>query len=391
MAEVAWMPEWTHPSVLLLDDGELDAVNTQLERLGADVRRLQGDDIGLRVPCPRDLLVASVQRCLEMPQVDPTPGDDFTPTWVCVHSQDYLPLRERLRDLGVHFLVHSSLAADSLRLFLLQMLYSGPERRSRVRLPVGTEASLVLDGNRKPVRLAELSAESCRIISREEIDDLAPVHLVLSEAVGGGEELGLEGVAIRSASGRSASGDLLFSTVISLEALEPEPRLKLERIVGGGQIGTPVSPLADRGRDADDTDDTPLELARPTTPQQERRDSERLPYERRVEIVELAASMTDGSALGRDLSLTGIRVSGYPEMEPGAHVTLALYGGRREEPVLLRAEVLRGGGAEETAFRFGTLSESQHRGIMKLMAGQPSVASVDPGDRVIVTRIVEPS
>jgi len=383
------MPEWTHPSVLLLDDGELESVHQQLLRLGADVRRLQGDDVGLRVPCPRDLLVASAQRCLDMPQVDAGPADGFRPTWVCVHSQDFLPLRERLRDLGVHFLVHTSLDRESMRLFLLQMLYSGPERRSRVRLPVGTQAFLVRNGRREPVRLAELSAESCRIISANEIEELEPVRIVLCRSVGGGDELPLDGVAIRTATGRSNAGGVVFSTAISLEAIDPDARLRLERIVGGDQLGTPVSPLASRHGEPEEADDAePIELASERL-LPDRRHEPRHSYDRRVEIVELSHSSTDGSALGRDLSLTGIRVDGYPEMEPGSRLTLALYGGRREEPVVVSAEVLRGGGRDPVAFRFGALSESQHRGIAKLMAGQPAVASVDPGDRVVVTRIVD--
>jgi hypothetical protein len=392
-------PASDHPSVLLLDDGELDVVHAALERLGADVARIQGDDIGPGISGPRDLLIASARRCIEMPMLRPA-DDASTPNWVCFHSQDFLPLRERLRDVGVHFLVHSSLDRESLRLFLLQMLYGGPERRRTDRLQVGTEAFLLIDGNRKPVRLAELSAESCRILSRHRIEELDAVQLDLCEAVAGGEKLTLDGVAIRTASGRSASGAEIFSTVVCLESLDLETRLMLERIVSGTQIGTPVSPLAGRGTqhglsldpgDARD-DEPPVELAselEQAPPPPDRRESARHEYERRVEVVELSNSNTDGSGLGRDLSLTGIRVAGYPEMDEGAELTLALYGGNREEPVVVRAQVARGVDGDEIAFRFGALSESQHRGIAKLMAGQPPVASVDAGDRVVVTRIVD--
>ena len=385
-----------HPSVLLLDDGELDSVHRMLEHLGADVCRLRGREVGLHVPGPRDLIVASVKRCLDMPELEPafdtTSGAASSPNWVCVHNQDFLPLRERLRDIGVHFLVHSSLDSESLRLFLLQMLYAGPERRSRGRLPLGTEVFLLLDGNRKSVRLAELSAESCRIITDAPVAELEAVQLVLCESVGGGEELQLEGVAIRGTSGSSESGERRYSTVVSLEALDPETQVKLERIVGGSQIGTPISPLAPRdGEDAPSCVESQPEAASPPPPethdQPDRRESPRYEYDRRVELVELCNSSTDGGALGRDLSLRGIRVVGYPEIATGCALTLALYGGSREEPVVVRAEVIRGGEPDEVAFRFSPLSDSQRRGIEKLMAGRPPLASVDAP--LVITRILD--
>ena len=58
------------PSVLLLDDGELDGVHRMLRRIGADVERLQGRAIGRSLPCPRDLLIGSVQRTLEAPDLE---------------------------------------------------------------------------------------------------------------------------------------------------------------------------------------------------------------------------------------------------------------------------------------------------------------------------------
>jgi hypothetical protein len=270
------------------------------------------------------------------------------------------------------------------------MLYSGPERRRGLRVPIGTDAFLTVDGNRKPVRLAELSAESCRIISRFAIDELSPVELVLCGAVGGREELSIEGVAIRTASGSSGRGGRLYSTVVCLESQDVETRSQLERIVVGAGTGTPVTPLARRG------------AAAPA--RGERRASPRRAYARRVEVVELCHSMTKGSALGRDLSLTGIRVVGYPEMQPGSEVTLALYAGRREEPVLVRAEAVRSGAShssespessesseasDEVAFRFGPLSESQQQGIEKILASEPVLASVEAGERVVLTRVVD--
>ena len=124
----------------------------------------------------------------------------------------------------------------------------------------------------------------------------------------------------------------------------------------------------------------------------DRRGAARRPYTRRVEMIELCNTRTHGSALGHDLSATGVRVVGYPEMEPGSQVTLALYGGPREEPVVVCAEVIRAAGPDQVAFHFEELSDSQRAGLEKLTIGLAPLESLknDPeGERVVVTRILE--
>ena len=127
----------TLPSVLLLDDGELEQVHQILRRLGADYVRLQGEEVGSAVPKPRDLLISSCRWALEMPQLESSEDEPHDPVWVCVHGQDFLPLRQRLRELGVHYLVHAALDQESLRLFLLQLVNRDLQRRKQLRIPLG--------------------------------------------------------------------------------------------------------------------------------------------------------------------------------------------------------------------------------------------------------------
>lgn len=82
--------------VLFLDDGELGNVYRMLLKLGTDVVRLQGPEIGRSVPAPRDLLITAGRRTLrEMPELIPSEHAPNSPIlWVCAHNQDFLPMRE---------------------------------------------------------------------------------------------------------------------------------------------------------------------------------------------------------------------------------------------------------------------------------------------------------
>ena len=389
------------PSVLLLDDGELDGVHRQLERIGADVVRLQGRWVSPSVPRPRDLLVTSMRRTRDMPGFEGAAAGAAAPTWVCVHSQDFLPLRMRLRDLGVHFLVQSGLDAGCLREFLLQLLHTGHERRARFRLPLGITVNVLEGGggkNRKPARLAELSADACRILSASPIGEPGsgdPVHIVLPWGISGGESFELSGPVVRTTPCQSPTGERVHSTVVAFRDLEPETRAALQRIVAGDQIGTRVSPLAERSQHVGASvfeELSPDESARSLVETfEERRCDPRHLYDRRVALLDLCDMQSDGSALGLDLSLTGIRMLGGPSLPPATCVTLALSGGHREEPVLVPAEVVRtaaGGDPDALAFRFVRLSDSQRKALEKLLRGLPPLAALPDGGPVVLAKIV---
>jgi hypothetical protein len=318
-----------------------------------------------------------------------------------VHGKDFLPLRARLRGLGVHFLIHSVLDEESLRLFLLQLLYSGVERRKSARLPLGAEVGLQVESNTRPVKLVELTAESCRIVSTSPIERGAAVRVSLPPFVGGGGDVELRGRADRASLSRSPAGALLYSTVVQLASLDRRGSALLDRIVTGKQLGTLVSPLAGRLEAFDLPEDEfeeamdlrrakPAKPAERSTPEpRERRGQPRCEYRRRVELLELSHSSTDGSSLGHDLSIDGIRVVGYPELEAGAEVTLALYAGRREEPLVVSACVVRGRD-DEVAFRFAKLSRSEKLQLEQLTIGLAALESLEDDDgRVVITKVME--
>jgi hypothetical protein len=385
------------PSVLLLDDDELDHVHRMLKRIGADYVRLQGHKIGRSVEKPRDLLISSCQRTLEMPRLKSPAGVHLDPVWVCVHSQDFLPLRERLKDLGVHFLVHSALDAESLRLFLLQLLYRGPNRRAQPRLPLGDTIRYALaNGPLQPAKLAVLSSDMCRILSTQPAEPEAAVNIVLPESLGGREGLELQGHVVRCAECEARSGERAFSLVVRLASIEAEAQAQVERLVRGEQIGTRVTPLAERATHAqephapeacdeaqqpsrDEAHQPPATME--TAPEVERRRHSRRDYDRRVLVLDFDDSGASHAAMGHDLSLEGVRIVGAPDLAVGSAATLALYGGEREEPVVVEATVLRDDGAAGVTFTFRSLSESQQRGVEKLLEGVAHLESLRDDSR----------
>jgi len=105
-------------SILILDDGELENVHRMRLRLGANVVRFVGPEIGESVPAPRDLRISAGRRTLQnMPSLAGCDDDAQSPIWVCVHNQDFLPMRERLCELGVHYLLLNALDEPSRERF----------------------------------------------------------------------------------------------------------------------------------------------------------------------------------------------------------------------------------------------------------------------------------
>src|SRR6266403_1636788 len=105
---------------------------------------------------------ASRARAMRMPAL----AGSGQPLWVCVYDQDFLPLRERLRDLGVHYLVSGELAPHAFELFLRQLLNRGDERRKVRRIPLHCDVEIAVGRERTMARLLELSRESCVLSAR---------------------------------------------------------------------------------------------------------------------------------------------------------------------------------------------------------------------------------
>jgi hypothetical protein len=314
-----------------------------------------------------------------------------------VHGQDFLPLRQRLRELGVHYLVHAALDQESLRLFLLQLLYRGPNRRRRMRLPLGDRIHCgAVDAELEPGKLVELTSDTCRIFSPREASPGTVVRIVLPEALGGKEKLELQAPVVRCAEGESRAGEPAFSILVQFEDLDTEVRDQVERLVCGEQIGTRVTPLAER---PPEEPGVPAPLAEAQAPQAPAETAPgtlppRLPrweYPRRVDVLNFDDMEATQTVLGRDLSIGGVRIVGPSGLEVGAEVTLALYAGQRDEPVVIEATVVRDDDENGVALIFNSVSDNQKRALENLCSGLSPLASLQESDgepdRVVVARV----
>ena len=275
------------PSALLIGDAELDRVERLLAQLGVDFERLRDSRIQPEVSTPRRLLVVS-GRCLSnlaaRKSEDPTGGD---PVRVCIHNQDFLPLRARLREQGFHYLVQTSLDEPSLRAFFGQLLHPLFGQR-RARLPLGGTVEYRSGGGSGRARLADLSAEGCRIDAAPGLALDEPVTVLLPATLGGGTPLALPGRVMRCGD-EPATGENAPFAVIRFEVLEGDTRVRLDRIVQGELVGARVAPLAEPPAHLGAT----AHEAPPPTPAAanpvdlEKRKEDRHTYRERVDALEL--------------------------------------------------------------------------------------------------------
>ncbi|MBW2315979.1 MAG: PilZ domain-containing protein [Deltaproteobacteria bacterium] len=362
------------PSILVLDDGELGHVHRVLWELGMDAVRVQGDQIGRSVPAPRDLLISAGRRTLgAMPDLYVPEGAVHPPQWICVHNQDYLPMRQRLRDMGVHYLVQSGVDEESLRRFLIQLLRSGADQRGELRLPLGGEIRYRTEGSMGLGGLVEFSADGCRIHTREAFEPNARIVVVLPPSLGGGNELELPGIAVREVERARDGGEDLYETAIQFEALDEATLERVRSIYRGERIGSRITPLAGPPEEVDAG--SPEEADREEELEEasgDRRVEARHAYDRPVQL--LGCGPVGGDpVLGCDLSLSGVRLTGCPDLEVGTQVTVALYGAAREEPVVLDATVSRSIGDGEVGLAFALLPADRRQSIEKLLRAQPLV------------------
>ncbi len=358
------------PSVLLLDDAELKRVRAALVRLGADFVHVHAPELSAGVPKPRDLLLTNWRRALELPKFECSEQEPSNPTWVCFHNQDFtLAGRKYLRGLGAHFLIHTQIDTESLRLLFGQLLYRGQERRGTLRLPIGCEIRYRTGLGSQKAALVELSMESCRIVASDELQADTPVTLELPAELFGGTPVELSGSALRCVPYEARSQAPGFSVVIAFQRLEPQLRKQLEDVLAGRGLGAWVAPLEFVNQPEPEI--LLEELA------EERRGHLRRVYPRRV--VTFSPEVPEQVVLGHDLSPKGVRIEGRAGLELGSQITLALYGRSREEPVVVDAKLVADHKESGMGLEFVSVTPEQKQELEKLIAPLPPLESLQDG------------
>jgi len=389
----------TPPQVLVVDDGELARLPARLARLSVDFVRVERPDRDTPLEPPRDLLLTSGPRAMAMPPFSRDIPRDAAPVWVCIYDQDFLPLRERLRALGVHFLVSGRLPPRTFDLFLQQLLHRGRERRRVRRIPLRCAVEVEQGVRRWSAGLLELSRESCLFRLPDAVASLGPgteAVVRLPPELMGERRLDLGGRVVRTVGTAQPGGPQPGAqrlAVLAFRDLDPEAKAALDDVVTGGALGTQVTPLAPEPGPSTKLPDGPPSRreageARAVDTRRERRRAPRHRYERRVEALCWRGGDGPRVALGRDLSVSGMRLVTSPPPPVGAEVALALYGGAREEPVVVRGRVVRSEEIE-AALRFEGLAPGERRGLERLLGAAPHLEDLrGQGEPVLVAELL---
>ena len=347
-------------SVVLLDDGELDRVRVILEKLGADFAVCRKPADLAELPQARDLLISSGRRALELgARVKPTGGAP-RPLWLCVHGQDFGELRKQLRDLGVHYLVHSSVDQETLRLLVSTLLHDRDERRTRSRLPLGGDVRVRVGQKTQSAKLLELSSSAARFRVDAPLEAGDWISLELPDDLRGAALDTLEGHVSRAERESGAKGSGAWSVAVELDPLPPDANEELEAILCGSHPGTRVSPLRE------------IPKKRP----RERRKTERRAYRRRVAALTRSDADAPQVVLGHDLSADGIRIARQPGLQIGQRLALGLYGAAGGAPLVVEAEIVRDHGARGFGLMFQGLRPEQRRQLEELVGTLTPIESL---------------
>jgi len=251
------------PAVLILDDGELDDVQTILEELEVEFGRVRGGAIAPNTPHPKSLLMATPRRISAISSIGEVPEGEDPPVRVVVVDQDSKTLRDQLRQVGFDFLVRRPVHPEALRLLVMHSLYRGDEKRREPRVAVGLEISFQTGEIPRRATLVDLSTGGCRLISSFELEAGKQVLVTLPESLGATESITLEGKILRSSYDKRIGEEGMHSAAVKFEDLPSDLRNELEWIIEDKVGGPPAlnsalqSALNDAGADPSTTDAKP--------------------------------------------------------------------------------------------------------------------------------------
>jgi hypothetical protein len=370
---------------VLDEEDELARIQTLVTRLGVDCVRWQGGS-GEAPPRARTLLVTTGSKALQMTASKAPAGERAGPVWLCVHNEDFFPLRDRLRERGVHYLVQLTTSDEALRLLLQQILYRGTDRRGASRLPMDCQVEVKLSDG-KPIRatLLELSSEGCRFECGQVLEKGTPLSIKIPHSLGG-VELKMSGKVMRSESQRSGKDRV----VMQFGKLKPKAREQIAAIIRGDRIGTRVTPLAAVPERETDVyiDGTGIPNWDELAMAADRRRHPRRPFSQLVETARAHEASESHSVMGVELSVEGMRVVGLPAIELGSEVRVALHSNVGAKPIALEAIVLRDDGAS-VALRFRSVTPEVREQIEALMDERPSVDDLQAqqADRIVMSEV----
>ena len=394
------------PSVLLLDDGELEDIQRVLEDLKVPFARVRGGAIVSGTPAPRDLLISTPRR---IDAVVPASGN-AAPVRIVVVSEDSTGLRDRLRRSGFDYLVRRPVHPEALRLLLVRSLYRGEEKRGEPRVAAGLDVSYRTGLRSRRAILADLSTKGCRLVSRNPVDPGRRIRVNLPEAIESGDPIGVVGRVLRSTPEERPGVGTVHVAAVLFDRVSDDARQALELLVedlargpatlrrGGARVLAPAVEERGRGKhvhgaaprsggDPAASEARHASLAVEMNLQAEGEAGGATSKERRVQpraTYELTVPAFGKRALrvlvGRDLSVGGMRIERLPALEVGDRLHLAVYGSAEEAPFLVWGTVTRDDGEAGMGVVFDLLEPEIARRLERLVTSLPAVESLHDGE-----------
>jgi hypothetical protein len=115
------------PSVLVVDDGELENVREALDALDVEYAHLRGGAVPRKLDAPEHLFVTTARHAA-LAERWPARARGG-PMKIGIVAEDSNALRDALRQQGFDFLVRTPVHREALRLLLLRALYTGLAHR----------------------------------------------------------------------------------------------------------------------------------------------------------------------------------------------------------------------------------------------------------------------
>lgn len=404
------------PSVLLLDNGELESTREVLDGLNVDVVCERVRTVKAWSAAKHDLLITTARCALASENVFQSTPRNERPVWIAFHNQDFLPLRERLRNIGVDYLVHNMIETELLRLLFLRVLFRDDERREARRLPAGASATCRLGGRHLAVTLAEIGQGGCLLLSPEPTELNAPLMLELPRELGDSANVHrIPGRVIRSERIAREPESALWKLAVEFDRSAGSPAPSLERLETGRAIGARVTCFEDArvGLPGPATRPTAKAIESPSPATSEAvgsldppeskiapsleglsqreaaldwddtLDLQEVPKDRRddprASIAGTKIRLLDeetGIVFGRDLSRRGVRIESHTGIAVGATLSLAIPGLSREEPLLLRAVVARNDGPDGLAVLFYDPDPDDLDRLDRIVASMPPIETL---------------
>jgi hypothetical protein len=396
------------PSILLLDDGELDDIRELLSELGADVCALRGGAIPENLEPPEDLFIASARRALVASRWPSASGTG--PAKLAVVAEDSNTARQMLRRLGFDYLVRRPVHHEALRLLLLHCLFRGEEKRREPRAVIGREVAYRVGLKRRTAILAELSGQGLRLVGDASLAPGTRVLVQFPGKLGGPFSVNANVVRAHARTSREGRSEWVLALAIDpgdkagrkrmrelakelrggpLALTPPTPRpAGAPQPAAGERVAEATPPPAEPDADLEFRDldeDSGVSGHEDVEGAAERRRHRRARFRRSVMAIDEARPRV---LVGRDLSSGGMRVDPDPALAPGQRLRLAVYGAAREEPFLVRARVIRSDAKDGAALQFEELEPETVRRVEGLVALLPSVESLRDGEAGSVGTVV---